>query len=35
MDIQFEIFLKLQEVANFNQSKLSRRTGKRVERIKE
>ncbi|WP_026705033.1 helix-turn-helix domain-containing protein [Flavobacterium soli] len=35
MEIQFEIFLKLLEIVNFNQAELSRRTGKPVERINE
>lgn len=35
MDAQLEIFLKLLEVTNFNQTELAKRTGKPVERINE
>jgi len=35
MDIQYELFLKLLEVANSNQTELAKRTGKPVERINE
>jgi hypothetical protein len=35
MDKQLEIFLKLLEVTNFNQTELAKRTGKPVERINE
>lgn len=35
MDLQFEIFLKLLEITDFNQSQLGRRIGKPASRINE